>query len=83
MLYMVIERFRDGPEPVYARLAERGRLIPDGLRYVDSWVTRDRTVCFQVMQTDDPALLDQWTAAWADLVDFEIVEVTTSAEAQR
>ena len=73
MLYMVIEHFRGGdPRPVYARFAERGRMAPDGLRYVGSWVTDDLKRCFQVMQCDDRALLDEWMAAWADIVEFEV-----------
>ena len=82
MLYMVIERFRNGdPAPVYARFRERGRLAPEGLRYVSSWIDDRLTVCWQVMETDDRALLDRWIAAWKDLVDFEVVPVMTSAEA--
>lgn len=83
MRYMVIESFRGGdPAPVYARLAERGRQLPDGLSYVDSWVADDLTRCFQLVDCDDPALLDAWTAAWDDLVAFEIVPVIASAQAQ-
>ena len=82
MLYMVIERFHGGdPAPVYARFRERGRLAPDGLEYVNSWITQDMTTCYQVMQTERRELLDQWIAAWADLVDFEVLPVITSAEA--
>jgi hypothetical protein len=82
MLYMVIEHFRDGdPLPVYRRFRERGRLAPDGLRYVASWVSEDRKHCYQVMETDDPALLHAWISRWEDLVEFEVVPVTTSAEA--
>ena len=82
MLYMVIERFRGGdPAPVYARFRERGRLAPEGLEYVNSWITQDMTTCYQVMQTQRRELLDQWIAAWADLVDFEVLPVITSAEA--
>jgi hypothetical protein len=79
---MVVERFRGGEAgPVYARFRERGRMAPDGLRYVSSWVTDDLTTCFQVMECDDPALLDAWIACWDDLVDFEVRPVVTSAEA--
>jgi Protein of unknown function (DUF3303) len=81
---MVIERFLRGAEPVYARAAERGRMLPEGLAYVDSWVdarTRDR--CFQLMETDDPGLFELWIAAWSDLAEFEIVPVVSSAEAAR
>ncbi|MFO0961323.1 MAG: DUF3303 family protein [Phycisphaerales bacterium] len=82
MLYMVIERFRGGdPAPVYARFRERGRLAPEGLEYVNSWITQDMTTCYQVMQTQRRELLDQWIAAWSDLVDFEVLPVITSAEA--
>jgi hypothetical protein len=82
VLYMVIETFRGGlPGPVYQRFRERGRQAPDGLRYVASWVTSDGTTCYQVMECDVPGLLDAWMAAWADLVEFSVVPVMTSAEA--
>jgi Protein of unknown function (DUF3303) len=82
MLYMVIEHFRPGcAGKVYQRFRERGRMAPEGLRYVASWVDHPFERCFQVMETDDEALLGQWTANWSDLVDFEIVPVRTSAEA--
>ena len=82
MLYVVIEHFRDGdPRPVYDRFRRRGRLAPEGLRYVNSWVTDDLTRCYQVMECDHRELLDEWIAAWADLVDFEVHPVITSAEA--
>lgn len=83
MLYMIIERFRNGdPLPVYRRFRDRGRLAPEGLRYVDSWVTEDLTVCYQVMECAERSLLDRWIAEWSDLVAFEIVRVMTSAEAR-
>lgn len=79
---MIVEYFRNGdPAPVYGRFRERGRLAPEGLHYVDSWVTADLTRCFQIMECDDPALLRQWMARWSDLVDFEVHEVITSGEA--
>lgn len=82
MLYVIIEHFHDGdPRPVYDRFRHRGRLAPDGLRYVNSWVTDDLTQCYQVMECDDRELLNRWIAAWADLVDFEVHPVITSAEA--
>ena len=82
MLYLVIERFRNGdPAPVYARFRERGRLAPNGLRYVSSWIDEALTTCWQVMETEDRALLDQWMAAWSDLVAFEVIPVITSKEA--
>ena len=82
VLYMVIEHFRPGSAPaIYARVRERGRQLPAGLEYLDSWVDLNYSRCFQVMRTDDPALLDQWMRAWNDLVDFEVVPVRTSSEA--
>jgi len=81
-LYMVVEHFKGGDAvPVYRRFRERGRLAPEGLSYVSSWVDTKLTRCFQLMETDDPALLDQWIAQWSDLVDFEVFPVITSAEA--
>jgi Protein of unknown function (DUF3303) len=82
MLFMVVEHFRDGDAaPVYRRFAERGRLAPEGLRYVSSWVSADVTRCYQVMECDERALLDEWMAAWRDIVEFEVIPVITSAEA--
>ena len=82
MLYMVIENFRDGDaEPVYRRFQDRGRMAPDGLTYVASWVTADLRRCFQIMECDDPSLLKQWMAHWEDLTEFEVIPVVTSAEA--
>jgi hypothetical protein len=79
---MVVERFRDGnARPVYERAGQRGRMMPDGLRYVDSWVEANLRRCFQLMECDDITLLMAWIAQWADLVDFEVVPVSTSAEA--
>ena len=81
-LYMVIERFKNGDAaPVYRGFHERGRLAPAGLDYIASWVTDDLTTCYQVMQTADRALLEQWMANWRDLVDFEVLPVMSSAEA--
>mgnify|MGYP001310860542 CR=1 FL=1 len=79
--YLVVERFRHGPAPVYARVAQQGRLIPAGLTFVESWVDESLERCFQLMEAEDPALFEVWTAAWADLVEFEIIRVLSSAEA--
>ena len=82
MLYMIVERFKNAdPLPVYRRFRDHGRMAPDGLRYVASWVAQDLERCFQIMECDDPALLSRWTARWSDLVEFEIVPIMTSAEA--
>lgn len=82
MLFMVVEHFKnDDPLPVYQRFRARGRLAPEGLVYVSSWVDEQMRRCYQVMETDDRRLLDEWTSQWADLVDFEIYPVITSSEA--
>ena len=79
---MIVEQFRNGEaRPVYERFRDYGRLAPDGLTYINSWVTPDLTRCYQVMECADRSLLEQWLAAWADLVDFEVIPVITSAEA--
>jgi len=84
MLYMVIERFDEGAAPaIYRRVREKGRQLPPGLDYVDSWVDLDFARCFQLMRTDDRATIDRWIAAWSDLARFEVVPVRTSAEAAR
>jgi Protein of unknown function (DUF3303) len=80
---MVIEQFRGGdPVPVYRRFRDQGRLMPDGLQYVSSWITPDLKRCYQVMECDDPALLREWISHWEDIVDFEWMPVITSAEAR-
>jgi hypothetical protein len=81
MRYMIVETFTSGPEPVYARFRARGRMAPDGVRYVSSVVTTDGRRCFQLMDCDDPVLLDRWMAAWSDLVTFEVIPVISSEEA--
>ena len=83
MLYMVIESFRNGdPAPVYRRFRDRGRSLPEGLRYVDSWVQQDGARCFQLMECDDSATFSQWISGWSDLAKFEVVPVITTGEAQ-
>jgi hypothetical protein len=80
--FLVIERYGPGGAvEVYRRFRERGRLLPEGVRYVASWVDLDFRRCFQVMEADSEAKLREWTARWEDLVDFEIVPVRTSEEA--
>jgi len=81
MLFMVIEHFngRD-PAPVYKRFAERGRMMPEGLNYVNSWIEVGMDRCFQVMETSEPILLQEWIKSWGDFVDFEVVPVVTSNE---
>ncbi len=82
MLYMVIERFKNrDATAIYGRLRESGRMMPDGLNYVDSWVEPNFDRCFQLMECHDKALFDQWITNWRDLADFEVIPVMTSQEA--
>ena len=82
MLFMVIERFRDNDMiPVYRRVRESGRSLPDGLRYVDSWIEPNFGRCFQLMECDDARLLQSWTLQWRGTgVTFEFVPVVPSAQ---
>ena len=82
MVYMVIEHFKNGDAvPVYRRFRDRGRLVPEGLQYISSWVDEKFQLCFQLMETTDVKLLEQWIANWADIIDFEIFPVMTSKKA--
>jgi len=84
MLFMVIEQFREGAPPaVYRRFRERGRMEPEGVHYVASWVDLEFQRCWQVMEAPSEADLREWTSRWEDLVEFEIVPVRTSAEAAK
>jgi len=81
-MFMVVEHFKNkDAAPVYQRFRERGRMLPIGLEYVSSWVDHKLERCYQLMETDDPALIDQWIACWNDLADFEVHQVITSQEA--
>ncbi len=83
MLYMVVERFRNrDAAAVYRRVRDKGRMMPDGLEYVGSWVETNYDRCFQLMRCDDPSLFDEWTTNWRDLVEFDIVPVVESKEAR-
>ena len=82
MLFMVIERFRNRDAvAVYKRFREHGRMAPEGLRYINSWVEPNFDRCFQLMECEDQKLFAEWTANWEDLAEFEIVPVVTSQEA--
>jgi hypothetical protein len=79
---MIVERFRDGdPVPVYRRFREQGRMAPEGLRYVSSWIDEKLEICFQLMETDDASYVNEWIANWNDIVEFEVYPVITSQEA--
>jgi hypothetical protein len=83
MLFLVIEHFRNGdPVPVYQRFRAQGRLMPEGLGYISSWITEDLTRCYQVMETADRGLLDEWIGRWSDLMAFEVMPVLSSAQVQ-
>ena len=81
MLYVILEHFKGDAVPVYRRFRDQGRMAPDGLRYINSWVTKDLQRCYQVMECDDPRLLQQWMDHWKDIVDFEVIPIVTSSEA--
>ncbi|HYP01149.1 MAG TPA: DUF3303 family protein [Pyrinomonadaceae bacterium] len=82
MLFMVIERFKNRDAgAVYQRFRERGRMLPDGLNYIESWTEATFERCFQLMECEDPRLFDEWVSRWQDLVEFEIVPVVSSTEA--
>ena len=82
LLYMIVEHFKNGdPRPIYRRFGERGRLAPEGLNYVSSWVDEKLERCFQLMETDDITRLNDWLANWSDIVDFEVYPVISSKEA--
>jgi hypothetical protein len=82
MLYMVVERYKNrDAKSVYARFRERGRMLPEGLAYIDSWVEPNFNRCFQLMECDDAQLLQEWESHWQDLVEFEFVPVVRSNEA--
>ena len=81
MLFMVIERFRNrDPKPIYHRLRDQGRQMPEGLTHVDSWIEPTFERCFQLMECDDARLLQQWSLHWCDVMEFEIVPVVPSKD---
>ena len=81
-LYIVVEHFKNNDViAVYRRFRDRGRMAPDGLEYVSSWVDEKLERCYQLMETHDRLLLDEWMANWSDLVEFEVHPVITSKQA--
>jgi hypothetical protein len=80
---MVIERFKTGKvKEMYKRFDEKGRMAPDGVTYVNSWIDEHIAVCYQVMESPSREKLNEWIDKWSDLVDFEVIPVITSAEAK-
>lgn len=83
MQYMIIERFHPGKvKELYHRFAEKGRMLPDGVQYINSWINEEVTVCYQVMEAESTEQLQQWIRQWNDLADFEVVPVISSAQAK-
>lgn len=79
MLFMVIEKNKD-TKAVYKRFGEKGRMIPEGVNYIASWVSLEGDTCFQVMECDSEELLHKWASNWRDIVDFEFIPVLSSKE---
>jgi hypothetical protein len=82
MLFMIIERFeKNDMVPVYKRVRDEGRVLPEGLTYVDSWVEPNFSRCFQLMECSDLRKLQEWILNWRGYgITFEIVPVVTSKE---
>ena len=81
MLFMVIERFKnDSTKQIYYRSQEKGRMLPQGLKYIDSWIDINFNRCFQLMECDDLILFQEWILQWQDLVEFEVIPVVPSKE---
>ena len=81
MLFMVVEHFKGGKtKDIYRRLPENGRTMPEGLKYLDSWISANLDCCFQLMECDDPALFQEWILQWEDLADFEVISVVPSSK---
>jgi len=84
MQYMIIEKFHEGKvNALYQRFDEKGRMVPDGVKYIDSWIHEDVTICYQLMESRTKELLNNWIERWKDLADFEVIPVISSAEAKK
>lgn len=84
MLYMVIERFHPGKvKELYKRFDEKGRMMPAGVHYINSWINEDVSICYQVMESESDEKIKEWISHWDDLAGFEIIPVITSAEAKQ
>ena len=83
MLYMVIEHYHPGKlKDLYQRFDEKGRMLPDGVQYINSWINEDITICYQLMESDSLGKLNEWISKWNDIVDFELIPVISSSEAK-
>ena len=84
MLYMIIEHFHSGKiKELYRRFDEKGRMLPEGVKYINSWINEDMTICYQVMESDSIDNLETWISNWNDVADFKVVPVISSAEAKK
>ncbi|MGH2553444.1 MAG: DUF3303 domain-containing protein [Chitinophagaceae bacterium] len=84
MLYMIIEKFHLGKvKTLYERFDDKGRLLPEGVNYVNSWIDENISICYQVMESETAEKVHEWVSHWNDLADFEIIPVITSAEARK
>ena len=84
MLFMVVEHFKEGKtKDIYRRLQEKGRTMPEGLKYIDSWISASLDRCFQLMECDNPALFQEWILKWDDLAEFEIIPIVPSNETKQ
>lgn len=80
---MIIEKFRPGREKdIYLRFDQKGRMLPDGVQYINSWINENVSVCYQLMETEEEAKLFEWISNWEDLAEFEVVRVISSAAAK-
>ena len=83
MEYMIIERFKpEKLKAMYQRFEEKGRMLPEGVKYINSWIDERITVCYQVMESDSTEKINEWIGKWNDLVDFEVIPVITSLQAK-
>ncbi|MGZ8517627.1 MAG: DUF3303 domain-containing protein [Chitinophagaceae bacterium] len=83
MLYMIIERFHPGKvKDLYMRFEKKGRMLPEGVQYLNSWIDNQISICYQVMASDSDEKIQLWINSWSDLADFEVIPVITSAEAK-
>ena len=83
MLYMIIEKFHPGKaKKLYQRFEEKGRMLPEGVIYINSWIDEQVATCYQVMESDAKEKIDEWIKCWSDLADFEVIPVITSAQAK-
>lgn len=83
MVYMIIEHYHPGKiKELYRRFDEKGRMLPEGVHYINSWINEDVTVCYQVMESDSIDKLHDWISNWNDIVDFQVIPVISSAEAR-